>query len=89
MYLVNLNQIWIVNILFRQIYHQTKFRLVLNQTEKCNCNLNVLIEQYSNWSSSVRSVGIGADQYEHVFLRAAVFAYVKNICCACIVDEKS
>ena len=40
--LVNSNQIWIVNKLLRLIYHQTEFRLVLNKSEKCNYDPNLV-----------------------------------------------
>ena len=36
--LVTSNQICIVVTLFSRISHQTEFRLMLNQSEKCNCN---------------------------------------------------
>jgi len=39
-YLFKLNQIWIVITLFRFIWHQTKIRLVQNQSKKCNYNPN-------------------------------------------------
>ena len=38
--LVKLNQIWIRITLFRLIWHQTKFRLMLNQSHKLNYNQN-------------------------------------------------
>jgi len=40
--LIQLNRIWIVITVFWLIWHQTGFRFVLNQTEKCNYSLNLV-----------------------------------------------
>ena len=41
-YIVDRNQIWIVIKLFRFIWHQMEFRLVLNQSEKFDFNPNLV-----------------------------------------------
>ena len=49
---VKLSKIWIVITFFRLIYHQTEFRSVKNQKEKCNYNTN-LIQNKSETDSSL------------------------------------
>ena len=41
--LVDLNQIWTIVTLSWSIWHQTEFRLLLNQSEKCNCNQDLVL----------------------------------------------
>ena len=41
-YLVKSNQIWFVITLFRLTWHQMKLFFVANQSENCNCNLNLI-----------------------------------------------
>ena len=53
MNLIQLNLLWIVIILFRLIWHQREFRLVLNQSEKCNYNPD-LVQQDSYIDLSLR-----------------------------------
>ena len=40
LHFVKSHQIWILITLFRLIWHQTEFRLVLNESEKCYHDLN-------------------------------------------------